>query len=82
MMLKVKKYCVSLTENENLGGTKKKSKLATLNTALKILGPRPNLIATKTVANKYNMMTLAKSKIFNKPAVMPVTPAQIAIDQR
>ena len=42
MTPKVTRYCTSLTANVNRGGTKKKSKAATLTTAANTDGPRPN----------------------------------------
>ena len=40
---KVSRYCTSVTANEKRGGTKKKSKRATLTNAASTAGPRPNL---------------------------------------
>ena len=48
---KVNRYCTSETENENRGGTKKKSNNITDNAAAHAPGPRPNLIEIPTTVN-------------------------------
>jgi hypothetical protein len=52
MTAKVTRYWVSATLNVNRGGTKMKSKAATLSTADATAGPRPNAIAVTTTPSR------------------------------
>jgi hypothetical protein len=52
MVAKVSRYCVSLTVNLSRGGTKKKSNVSTLRTAVSIDGPRPTRTATKATPRR------------------------------
>jgi hypothetical protein len=55
------RYWPSSTEKENRGGTKKKSKKATLQNAEIIAAFLPNVIATKKVLSKNTITILANS---------------------
>ena len=62
MTAKVSRYWKSLTANEKRGGTKKKSKVATLTKAASTAGPRPHFSATSTTVSRNSMTMLARSK--------------------
>ena len=61
MTAKVTRYCTSLTANDRRGGTKKKSKAATLSSAARAAGPRPKRIATPTTPSRNSITMLASS---------------------
>src|SRR5512134_851697 len=62
MTANVKRYWMSETAKEKYGGTKKKSKDATLMTDARIDGPRPHWIAIIITAMRYIMIRLADPK--------------------
>src|SRR6058998_578219 len=72
MTANVSKYCVSATAKVREGGTKKKSKAATLMTEATTEGPRPCLVAMTTTASRYVMIRLASSKNGNIIQERPV----------
>src|SRR5882724_10876137 len=57
MMMNVRIYWTSLTAKEKRGGTKKKSKEHTLNTAARAAAPRPKRTATSTTV-RMNIATI------------------------
>jgi hypothetical protein len=58
---KVSRYCVSETENENCGGTKKKSNAATLRNDSNTPGPRPSRTAAKMTPSRYSITRFARA---------------------
>src|SRR5260221_11344174 len=72
----VMRYWGSATANVKYGGTKKKSKAATLRNDAKIDGPRPNRAAVNTTPSREIMMRLTASNRGNNTeatAVQTVT---------
>ena len=76
----VRRYCRSLTAKENRGGTKKKSKLATLTNAASTAGPRPHLTATSTTTSRNSITMFARSKYARKGVATSVIARQAASD--
>src|SRR5450432_3683119 len=82
MMKNVSKYCTSLTANEKRGGTKKKSKAHTLNTAASAAGPLPSRTPTSTTV-KMNIATILElSKCTASGTEIRVTATQAIAAQR
>ncbi len=61
MPKKVSRYCVSDTDSDMRGGTKKKSNAATLRNDSTTPGPRPNFTAVKITPSRYSITRLARS---------------------
>jgi hypothetical protein len=76
---KVTKYCTSLTANDSLGGTKKKSNSATDRKADMTAGPRPSLSAIRKTTSRNSMTIFAKSRKFRSGVAIMVVNAQTAI---
>ena len=70
---------MSETANVKYGGTKKKSKAATLRTDASIDGPRPCAPPTSTTPSRYTMTRFASSKWRN---ISHATPCRRADDRR
>jgi hypothetical protein len=62
MPTKVSRYCVSETDKDMIGGTKKKSKAATLRNDSSTPGPRPSRAVVNTTPSRYSITRLARSK--------------------
>ncbi len=58
----VSRYWTSATANVKRGGTKKKSKSATLTKAASTAGPRPSFTATSTTVSRNSITMFARSK--------------------
>ncbi len=78
MPKKVSRYCVSLTESDMRGGTKKKSKAATDRKDCITPGPRPSLTALNTTPSRYSITRLVRSRRACAMAATPVRAAQIS----
>ena len=62
MTANVSRYCVSETESDIFGGTKKKSNATTDRNDAKTPGPRPSRMATAITPSRYSMAMLARSR--------------------
>ncbi|MDR8896283.1 hypothetical protein FEP69_05666 [Burkholderia multivorans] len=75
---KVSRYCVSLTDSDMRGGTKKKSNAATDRNDCSTPGPRPSRTAENTTPSRYSITRLVRSSRSATTLATTVIAAQIA----
>ena len=81
MTTKVKRYLTSETAKVKTGGTKKKSRAATLRIEATSDGPRPYRVATTTRPSRYTITRFASSKNGKVSHAAPVASATTAVAQ-